>query len=125
MRLPGYFTLAKNVSKYSDMGYRLGAVIAEKKPIAIGCNTKKSCIMRNRITGGIRYYSTHAEIKAIRNAGIDLVGGCTMYIYRETLSGKPANARPCDKCMRVLKTYRFKEIYYTIDKAPYYKKEKL
>jgi len=47
-----------------------------------------------------------------------------MYIYRES-RGKPALARPCEKCMEILRKAKIKEIIYTIDKYPYWRKEVL
>jgi len=113
----GYFKLAKNVSKYSTVSPKVGAVIARKKPISVGFNKDKP-VMDN--------YSTHAEINAILTAGgrFDDLDGCVIYVYRER-NGLPALSRPCDRCMEFIKEKGIKKVFYTINEPPYYIMERL
>jgi len=112
----GFFRLARNVSKYSEVSPKMGAVISKKKPISIGFNKKKPSIGN---------HSTHAEICALLTGGIfNDFSNCEIYVYREA-NGLPALARPCDKCMKKLREFGIKKVYYTVDESPYWKVEKL
>ena len=121
----GYFQLARNVSKHSTMNYKLGAVLVKKKPISIGFNSYR-CVNRSRVLRRFNAWSAHAEIVAMYSAGAsEDLKGCSMYVYREGAFGTPANARPCDMCMTVMKEFGIKKVYYTIDTYPFWKEEKL
>ena len=115
----GYFKLARNVSKLSTYKIKVGAVIANHKPISIGYNTDKSHPPSLKPT-------THAEMKAILNAGsVESLRGRSIYVYREFMNTNPAFARPCMECLKVLKDVGIRKIYYSIDQPPYWKKERI
>ena len=120
----GFFRLAKNVSRYSNHRYRMGAVIARKKPISIGFNFIKTHPKYSN-PNKTKSVSIHAEISAIIRAYDDDLTGAVMYIYRENLRGEPAIAKPCDECMRLLKVSGIKKIIYTIDTKPFWKEERI
>jgi deoxycytidylate deaminase len=119
----GYFFLAKNVSKYSNMDKKLGAVIVRKKPISIGFNIGKSRPSNDYSDWA---WTNHAEYKAVLNAGwfADLKG-CIIYVYREHADGTPALARPCNNCIRFLTAVGIKRMYYTVNEYPYWLCEEL
>lgn len=117
----GYFKLAKNVSKYSNHRAKVGCVVSKKKPISVASNKVKThpkCISETS-------KSTHAEIRAILNSGIEDLSGAYIYIYRETKDGKPALARPCNICYSFIAECGIKRIYYTVSTYPYWKMEKI
>ena len=117
----GFFLLAKNVSKYSTMDKKLGAVIVRKKPISIGFNVDKSHPVLNGLS-----WTTHAECKAFYNAGwFGNTIGCSIYVYREHADGTPAMARPCSNCIGLLTSAGIKKMYYTTNEHPYWKCENL
>ena len=120
----GYFELAKNTSKYSDCRVKMGAVIANHKPIGIGFNKRKT---HTRFCNPSRTKSVsiHCEISAILNTGKEFVKGSTIYIYREDVHGKPKLAKPCDNCMRELKRFGVKRIYYTVNDYPFFNIERI
>ena len=120
----GFFRLARNVSKYSNHRYKVGAVIAHKKPISVGFNIIKTHprYSNPNITKSI---SIHAEASALLKSYDAIFKDSVIYIYRENLKGEPAIARPCRDCMKLLKNYGIKKIYYTIDRKPFWKEEKL
>lgn len=113
----GFFNLARNVSKHSTMSPKVGAVVVKKKPISVGFNKNKPIFYR---------FSTHAEVNAILNAGGRFweLKDCEIYVYRER-NGLPALAKPCEKCMELIRKVGIKKIYYTVDEYPYWKVEKL
>lgn len=120
----GYFKLAKNVSKYSDYKIKVGAVIANRKPIGVASNQSKTHpIHANPNTSSRK--SIHAEIRAVINCGRENLNGASVYVYRQTKNGKPALARPCNYCYNYLKNMGVKRIYYTIAEYPYWKMETL
>ncbi len=127
LRDKGYFHLAHNASLLSGQNPRIGAVIVKKKPIAVGFNSLRIHPQFTRY-GKYDYdaYTIHAETQAIVTIKriIDL-SGATMYVYREYISGSPAMARPCESCMDALRYFKFKDVFYTIDVYPYWKREKI
>lgn len=117
----GYFKLARNVSKYSDHRVKVGCVIVKKKPICASSNKAKSHPKCNSKISN----STHAEIRALINCGMENLNGAVMYIFRETKRGYPALARPCNMCYTMLKSRGIRKVFYTIPEYPFWKEEKL
>lgn len=116
--LPALFWRARKESKLSDVSTPVGAVITNGgRVISYGHNKDKSHpLVKNK-------YSIHAEIDAIlsRRYHTGSLEGATIYVYRETCSGDPAMARPCESCMRLIIEAGIRKVYYTINKYPYYK----
>jgi len=116
MELPGPFRLAAKASYQSDYKVKVGAALVIGKSVITGRNIVK--------THPIYGYSVHAETNCLTHCRKYDIIGSMMYIYRES-RGKPALARPCEKCMEILRKAKIKEIIYTIDKYPFYRKEVL
>ena len=105
-----WFRLACAAAKNSDHErLKVGAVIVDKRPISVGCNKLKTHPI---YANGDDWYSIHAEMSALMNAGQD-VTGCSIYVYRETAQGHLAMARPCDACLNALIDAGIKTIHYT------------
>lgn len=118
MDLPGPFRLARRASLQSEFRVKMGAVIMRgKRVISTGKNITK--------THPKFGYSVHAETNCLMRTGRYDIIGCSIYVYREDRNGNPAIARPCDDCMKVLKSFGIKNVYYTIEDYPYFRKEKL
>jgi len=120
----GYFKLAKNASKHSTYKIRVGAVISNKKPIAVGFNKKKSHPRFSNPEFNI-HSCIHAEASAVINSGRIDLNNYIIYIYREKKNRVPANARPCKECLKLLKEVGIRKIYYSIDEKPFYRMEKI
>lgn len=112
----GYFRIAKDASKRSIYKYRVGAVISNGRPISIGFNSLKT---HPRYANGRNSYSVHAEVSAIIRAGCN-VRGLDMYVYRESADGKPALAKPCNNCLKIIIESGIKRVYYSKPSKPYY-----
>lgn len=69
-----------------------------------------------------RFFSIHAEVKAILSAKTDITGA-TAYIFRQTKDGTMALARPCQSCFDFLISHGIKNIVYSSE--GYFKKEKI
>jgi deoxycytidylate deaminase len=105
-----WFRLAKQIAELSDHPtYKMGALIGKQRPVAIGANMMKSHPV---FADGERWYSIHAEMKALVNAKCS-VDGHDIYVYREDAEGNPALAKPCDECMAVLIEAGIKNIYFS------------
>jgi deoxycytidylate deaminase len=115
----GYFRLARNTSRYSECGVRVGAVIAKKSPISVGFNVNRTHPRYNNPDMSLGV-SIHAEMAALISAGMK-VDGCDIYVYRELDSGIPGLAKPCGMCYNELKKHGIKKIYYSIGEFPYWK----
>ena len=119
----GYFRLARNISRFSDCAFCLGAVISKKTPISVGFNIIRTHPKYSN-PSTMNTVSIHAEMMALYGSGED-VKGYDIYIYRETTDGTPALAFPCESCYNTLKKCGIKKVYYTIGEYPYWKCEKL
>ena len=113
----GYFALARSVSRLSTHHrHALGAVIANKKPVAAGANLDKTHPTYANEDYGL--YSIHAEMSAMLSCPKDKLYGAEMWIYREKRDGQIGTARPCDDCMSVIKDAGIKKIHYTDETSP-------
>lgn len=111
--LPPRFRLAYLERKESECKIKVGAVIVNSKPIAVGHNTYRT----HPITA--KKWTTHAEVKALLQAGTASEGH-DLYVYRELRNGTPAMARPCDRCLELIIESGIKNIYYTTGTAPWW-----
>ena len=119
--IPRGLLLAKNVSLYSDFRYRVGAVIAKKRPISVGFNQVKTHpLYSNNLATTI-----HAEMNALIHAQFDDLVGATIYVYREDRCGNFALARPCSNCLRELKKKGLKKMVYTTNIYPFHTMERI
>lgn len=116
--LPSYFRLAKLAKEHSNHRYKVGSVIVRRRPISIGFNQIKTHTL---YSDGKRYFSIHAEASSLIKAKRDVVGS-TIYIYREDSQEKPALARPCKECLKLLIEFGIRRIYFTTSIEPFYER---
>lgn len=108
--LPSKFRLARLISKQSDYKVQVGSVIYRgSTPISCGFN-----YLRSHPVYAKEYWSIHSEVSSILRANTDLTG-CSIYVYREFKSGKPANSYPCEDCFKLIVASGIKKIYFTTD----------
>lgn len=104
-----YFDIAKRLSYKSDYKHRLGSVIVKKgKVIGLGINKMKTHPKSNT-----PYKTIHCEFDAVLNARIEDFKDCSIYIYRETPTGKIANSKPCKSCEAMLESIGMENVYYS------------
>lgn len=114
------FILARNISKHSDYRIKVGCVILKgNRIISIGFNKLKY----NKVWCNPERKTLHAEASAIKTSGKNKLKNGIAYIYREKHDGSIGLARPCSDCMKKLKDFGIKTIYYSIDEYPYYNVE--
>jgi len=113
--IPSAFRLAKNVSKLSPHPkYKLGAVlVVNGKAVSVGHNQYKS-------HPEAKYSGIHAEICALRNSGKKRIRGSSIFVYRENKLGRLALSKPCPDCMKALKSFGVRWIYFTTNEYPYF-----
>ena len=122
----GHFKSARLASYLSDAPYpgkRLAAVIHKGKQIfALGINSfEKTHTLQG---GSVRQY-LHAEIAALlKRRYYDDLSSCSITVYRES-HGKPALAKPCNQCQRIMKSMGIKKVYFSIAQEPYFNMLKL
>ena len=119
-----YFRAAKAVSELSDYPiHKVGCVIIDKhRIISSGCNSNSKCHpVQKRIDDN--FFNTkcrgkvHAETAALIpliKSGVNL-NNAVVYTYREHKNGKKAMARPCQRCMMLLKSCGIRKIKYTTE----------
>lgn len=118
-----YLKAAGQVSKLSDHRIQVGCVIVNKhRIISSGNNSATKChpIQKDLDTrefncecAGKVHAESDAIIYCLKN-NIDLKNA-TIYVYREHRDGSFANARPCSRCMSLIKKYGIRKIKYTTD----------
>lgn len=111
--LTNYLQLAKSASLLSTHPkYKMGAVIVNKKPVSVGCNLFKT---HPRYGNGKddNGFTIHAEVKAVLSCPRSKLEGSEIWVYRQDRMGRPALARPCEKCQQVLLEVGIKKIYFT------------
>lgn len=117
-----FFDAAKSVSTLSDHKFRIGAIIVDKhRIISSGCNSNVKChpvqmkLDRQFFPEHTCNGKLHAEVAAIiplLKYNVNL-SRATLYTYRELKNGNVAPARPCPRCMQLIKSVGIKRIKYT------------
>lgn len=105
-----FFDMARKLSKKSEYSHQLGAVVAKKnKVLGLGFNKPYKTHPRSNN----RFKTTHAELDAILGLSAEELTGATIYVYRETKDGSPANSKPCQYCQMLIKKAGIKKVCYT------------
>jgi tRNA(Arg) A34 adenosine deaminase TadA len=111
--------LASYLSDGKRPGKRLGAVLHKaNKKLAFGCNSlTKSHTLQNQ---SLKPY-LHAEISVLlKRRHYEDLDTCSITVYRETSDGRPALARPCLQCQKILRLFGIKKIYFSMSCAPFF-----
>lgn len=119
-----YFNVAKTMMNMSDHGQKLGCVIVDKHHIIGSGHNSKTKYHRIQAQIDCKYFDSdccygpvHAESSALiplMRRKYDL-RNATVYIYREHKDGSLGMARPCERCMSMIKKCGIKTIKYTTD----------
>ena len=119
-----FFRIAKEMSNLSDHHYKLGCVVVRgHRIISSGHNNKtKGHPIQAKLDK--QFFGldnclkhTHAEVATL----VPLIkrhedlSDCTLYIYRQNALGQSAMARPCPRCMQLIKQQGIKKIKYSTD----------
>ena len=113
------FGVAKELSKLSSITrHSIGAVLVSKNwdIIGVGSNVRKShpkqADFARRVGLEHKIYM-HAEVQCLVNAKQRNLNGSRIFVYREFRDGLRAIARPCPICMKAIKHFGIRDIYYT------------
>lgn len=127
-----YLNCAKNVSNLSNHPkYKIGCVLVYgHKVISSGYNSNTKTVPLQAKVDSAHFNcecsgKVHAETETLLyyiRHHIDLSGG-TLYTYREKKDGSNGCARPCPRCMQLIKMVGIKKLVYTTDCG--YAKERL
>ena len=119
-----YFNAAKAVSKLSNHKHKLGCIVVNKhRIISSGYNSMdkfhrlQAQLDKEVFTNSECLGPKHAEFSALlplMYPSCDL-SKATIFIYREHKDGSPALARPCSRCMKLIKNLNIKKIKYTTE----------
>ena len=120
----GFFRIARKNSFLSTYRVQVGAVLAKRRPISFGHNKVKTHPTFANPEKHLKA-SIHAEIACLIKADIKDIIGSSIYVYREDKEGNPKLSRPCNMCMKNLKEFGVKEIFYSIEHYPYWASEKI
>jgi deoxycytidylate deaminase len=108
-KMKRFFELARRISFKSQYKHQMGALIVKKgKVMGLGFNSTKTHPRASN-----PWKMIHAEMSAILNSRMEDFTGCSIYIYRETPTGKLGTSYPCKHCKRMIESLNFKDIHYT------------
>ena len=118
-----FFKAAESVSMLSDHRFKIGCIIVDKhRIISSGHNSNTKChsVQAKIDTKFFNCFCTgkvHAETSAILPLlkGSEDYSRATLYTYRKHADGSLANARPCARCMQLIKDIGITRIKYTTD----------
>lgn len=107
-----FIEIAKKEAKKSIMDQKHGCVIVYKGKYVISQGFNYHISHYNHL------WSIHAEIDAIkktRKLKINL-SSCDMYVVRISKIDESLRlSKPCDNCMKTIKEYKLRNIYYSVD----------
>lgn len=129
IELPPELEIAKRESFKSDMREKVGAMVRTGKTVVKGHNKRKT---------HTKYANPHKHIRTSLHAELDCLIKVTndkfpnlfstdgvIYVYRQTLDGKTAMARPCEHCLSFLRRSDIHTIVYSTSEFPFWKKEEI
>jgi tRNA(Arg) A34 adenosine deaminase TadA len=92
-------------------GYRLGAVIVNRKKIEVA---KFNCLKSHpKLCKYYEYPYLHAEASCILSLGLDNCADKSIYVVRVRKDGTTALAKPCSSCQRLIADVGIKKVYYS------------
>lgn len=118
-----FFKIAQSLSLLSDHKHKIGCIIVDKhRVVSSGHNSNTKChsIQAKIDAKHFNCFCTgkvHAETSAI----IPLLKSnndyskATLYTYRQHKDGSTAMARPCPRCLELIKSIGITKIKYTTD----------
>lgn len=116
-----YFNAAKNIATLSNHRCKIGCVVVKgHKIISSGHNSaNKTHAFQAKIDknffgcecAGLLHAETDALLPLIKN-NTDFTN-TSIYIYRKMSNNVTGMARPCSRCMSIIKKYGIKNINYT------------
>lgn len=117
-----FFEAAKAMSEMSDFPRaHIGCVVTDgsHRIISSNCNSTKTHPLQKKYNkerfSEDTTHSLHAEVSALLPLIKDNIdfSKIEVYTYRTLASGKPAIARPCPSCMKLIKELGIRKIHYT------------
>lgn len=103
-----YFKHAQECANESSHKQKLGAVVVKgSRILSRGFNTMKTSPRSTH-----PWKSLHAEATALLGARCN-IEGADIYVARTTHDGVIANSKPCPYCMKLIKSYGIKNVFYT------------
>lgn len=114
--------LATKQALKSEHQFKIGAVLACKnKVISVAFNNAlKTHKIAYRNKNRPQDATIHAEIGALINVPKSISSKCDLYIARYRTSNNTLGlAKPCDMCLKVIKSMKIKRVYYTISDNEY------
>jgi deoxycytidylate deaminase len=105
----GIRSAIKAALKSNHGKFRVGsAILKGSSVISTGYNCRKTNPNSNT-----RYFSQHGELRCLLSAsGIDIAGS-DIFVARVTPGGRLGMARPCEKCLEVLRKAGIRRAIYT------------
>jgi len=113
------FEQAKAEALKSKCGYRLGAVIINKKVCSQGRNRSKTHPIMHKYHRPNRLLGIHAEIDACLKLPAQHLIGADLYVCMIMMNGEHALAKPCEVCLEIMRRFKVGRVFYTIHDDEY------
>lgn len=116
-----YFRVAENIATLSNHRVKMGCVVVSgHRIISSGHNSAtKTHAIQSKVDSSYFGCSCAGYLHAEVNALLPLMNGkwdlsrATLYVYRKMGNGSRGLARPCPRCMKVIKSLGVKKINYS------------
>lgn len=111
----GVIKKAIEVAEKSTFKYQLAAVVFKgKRIISYGENSIRST---RRVHNKYKNYETtlHAEQNALSLCDKNFTQGLNILVIRLNKNGGLAYAEPCEMCMKMIKHYGIKHVYFSLN----------
>ena len=105
---------ACELARKSSCKKKHGAIIAKGNTILSYGKNNRRTQMRNYNFG---HFECHAELDAIMRA--TKLEGANMYVVRVSKTGVIGNSRSCTSCIKLMRHYGIKKVFYTKNKDEY------
>lgn len=119
-----YFSKAREISLLSDFKRaRHGSVLVHKNNIISMAHNRGQVFVEftKRFQSD---QSIHAEVAAILKVkNKRVLKHCKLFIYRERQDGSLSISRPCEICLRIIKSFGISHVYYSYENKEGYKEE--
>jgi deoxycytidylate deaminase len=119
-----YFSKAREISKLSDFRRsKHGSVIVHNKNIISMAHNRGKVFVEftKRFQSEQSLHSELAAILKVKNKKV--LKDSSLFVYRELKNGTPSISRPCDTCMRIIKSFGITHVYYSYENPEGFKEE--
>lgn len=93
------------------------ALVYRGKVISVGVNKRKTHPLQKKYSSHCEKLFLHAEVdsivKCINKHGTEVLKKSDIYVLRLSKGGSITNSKPCSGCMKAIKAFGIRNVYWT------------